>query len=109
MAAFGAAAYAVIFGVGLAMRGFARMPVIRQFDQLGGALFGALKTLLFLWAALYVALFFPLPGDLRKGLHESPLVAVLALPNQAVDDRVKSALPEVVRPYAGPMFAGHHV
>jgi uncharacterized membrane protein required for colicin V production len=109
MAAFGAVAYAAVFALGIVLRGVTWFPVIRTFNIWGGAIFGGLKTLLFLWVALYVALFFPLPHDIRAALHQSVGVAALELPNHAIDGRLRDMLPPIVRPYAGSIFGGHHV
>ena len=73
---------------------------------LGGAL-GVVKAAFFLWAILYVALFFPLSPDLRGDLHRSALVAMIAQPNDGVDAAVKSTLPWFVKPFLQPLF-GHH-
>ncbi len=58
---------------------------------------------------LYIALFFPLPSDLRRDLHGSELVAYITQENGRVDALIKGTLPWFVRPFAQPFFNRHRV
>jgi hypothetical protein len=58
---------------------------------------------------LYVALFFPLPHDLRTDLHNSQLVALVTSENQQIDGLVKNTMPWFIRPLVQPLFARHRV
>lgn len=107
--AYAAAAYAVVFMLGFALGRIAKLPIIGIVNAALGASIGIVKTTIFAWAILYVALFFPLSHELRDDLHRSRAVAVLESPNERFDATLRSSLPWFVRPYSSDIFARHHV
>jgi len=107
MALFAIAAYAITVAVGMVFARIVKLPGLNIVNALLGAVVGVFEATALLWLVLYVALFFPLPSDLRDDLHRAPLVASLTAPNAQVDDEVKSLLPWIVRPFAGPFFDRH--
>ncbi len=109
MVAYAAAAYFVVLALGAALSAVARLPLIGSANALLGALVGILKAAIFVWAILYVALFFPLSHDVRDELHRSRFVAILQQPNAGLDETVRASLPPFVRPFAGSMFSRHRV
>lgn len=109
MVAYAAAAYFVVLALGAALSAVARLPLIGTANALLGALVGILKAAIFMWAILYVALFFPLSHDVRDELHRSRFVAILQQPNAGLDETVRASLPPFVRPFAGSMFSRHRV
>ncbi|GAC1303194.1 MAG: hypothetical protein NVS2B3_09110 [Vulcanimicrobiaceae bacterium] len=109
MVLYGVVAYALVYALGSALAVVAKLPLIGTANALLGAAVGLLKSAIFLWAVVYVALFFPLTADLRDDLHRSHLVTVLETPNGPLDARVRDALPDIVRPFAGELFARHRV
>jgi hypothetical protein len=109
MVVFALAVYVALMSVGWIFGRFARLPVISLGNSAGGALVGLAKALAAAWAVLYVALFFPLPGDLRSDLDHSVMVSIVTGPNRRVDTLVRGALPSFVRPLAEPIFTNHHV
>ncbi len=109
MVLFGLIAYAIVLAIGLVLSGFAKLPILNLVNALGGGAVGFLKSLLFLWIALYVALFFPLSPDLRKDLHESYLVTLIETPNKQLDAHMRDSLPDYVRPLSGSLFDRHRV
>jgi uncharacterized membrane protein required for colicin V production len=109
MVLFGLIAYAIVLAIGLVLSGFAKLPILNIANAVGGGAIGFLKSLLFLWIALYVALFFPLSPDLRKDLHESSLVTLIETPNKGLDAHMRDSLPDYVRPLSGSLFDRHRV
>jgi len=102
-------AFGVVRILGMALATVTKLPLIGTANALLGAVVGALKTAVIVWAVLYVALFFPIPQDVRHELHRSTLVALFQLPNQAADTVLRAALPAFTRPYAESLFGQHHV
>jgi uncharacterized membrane protein required for colicin V production len=102
-------AYGIVSATGRVFGRVARLPVIGTANAGLGAIVGIAQASVLLWGALYVALFFPLPPDLRDDLHHSQLVAFLQEPNQHLDETLRSSLPPFVRPYTEEMFAHHRV
>jgi len=102
-------AFAVVRILGMALAAVTKLPLIGTANALLGAIVGAFKTAVIVWAVLYIALFFPIPQDIRRELHRSTLVAFLQLPNPAADAFLRAALPGFVRPYSESLFAQHHV
>lgn len=109
MILFAAAVYVALLAISGALSRFARLPVIGIGNGLGGAAVGIAKALVGAWLVLYVALFFPLPGDLRGDLHRSALVGVVTAPNEQVDATLRATMPWFVRPLVAPLFARHRV
>jgi uncharacterized membrane protein required for colicin V production len=87
----------------------AKLPLINVGNALLGAAVGLAKAAIFVWAIVYVALFFPLTHDLRGALHRSHVVALLEAGNPQVDGALRATLPGFVQPYAEPLFARHRV
>ncbi len=109
MFAYAALAYAVVLALGTVLARVTKLPFVGIANAILGAIVGAAKITVFLWALLYVALFFPLPGDVRRDLHAAPLVGILELPNDRVDDSLRASLPPVVVPFAQYLFSQHRV
>jgi len=103
------AAYAIVRLLGAALSAVAKLPIVGIANSALGALVGLIKAAVFAWAVLYVALFFPLPQDVRSDLHRSALVALLQIPNASVDGALRDSLPWFVRPYSTTLFANHRV
>jgi uncharacterized membrane protein required for colicin V production len=109
MFAYAAVAYAVVSAIGFALGRVAKLPLIGTANAALGSAFGLAKSMLFVWVVLYVALFFPLSSDLRADLHRSYFVAMLSSHDAALDDTLRSTLPQFVRPYSDNVFARHRV
>ncbi|MFN2461498.1 MAG: CvpA family protein [Candidatus Velthaea sp.] len=109
MVVYAAAVYLAVVAAAALLGRFARLPVINLGNAAAGAAVGAVKALVGCWAILYVALFFPLSGDLRADLHRSTLVALVTGPNERVDGVLRGAMPWFVRPFVGPLFSHHRV
>lgn len=106
---FGAFAYAVTVAFGVLLGRVAKLPLIGIANALLGACVGVVKAAVLVWAALYIALFFPLSPDLRADLHRSTLVAFLTSPNEGLDGSVRSQLPWYVKPFGQGLFNRHRV
>lgn len=102
-------AYLTMLGISFVLDRFASLPLINIANAAGGALVGAIKGAVFVWAVLYVALLFPLSGDVRSDLRHSQLVHVETQPNQQIDDVVASVMPWFMRPFVAPLMKGHRV
>ena len=109
MIAFAAAVYVALLAISLALSRIAKLPVIGIGNGVGGAAVGIAKSLVGVWAVLYIALFFPLPSDLRDDLHRSQLVAAVTSQNSTVDGFVTGTMPWFVRPLVKPIFDRHRV
>ena len=109
MVVFALAVYFAVMALTWIFGRFARLPVISLGNNAAGALVGVAKALLGAWAVLYVALFFPLPSDLRGDLRRSTMVSIVTEPNVEVDALMRGALPAFLRPFAEPMFTNHRV
>jgi membrane protein required for colicin V production len=107
--AYALAAYGIVFLAGSLLGRIAKLPIIGTLNAALGAAIGLVKMTILLWAVLYIALFFPIPSDLRRGLHDSHAVALLQSPNARIDDTLRSTLPPVVQPYSSDLFARHRV
>lgn len=106
---YAGAAYAIVLVIGAVLGRIAKLPIIGLANAILGAALGLAKAMVFLWAVVYVALFFPLSRDLRHDLHQSRLVALLEEPNPPLDGTLRRSLPWYARPFAEGMFARHHV
>ncbi|GAC1561463.1 MAG: hypothetical protein NVS3B17_14110 [Vulcanimicrobiaceae bacterium] len=106
---YAAAAYAVVRAIGAALSTVAKLPIVGTANALAGAAVGFAKAAVFLWAIVYVALFFPLNASLRDDLHQSRLVAFLELPNGKLDENLRRSLPFFVQPFAKDLFERHRV
>jgi membrane protein required for colicin V production len=109
MLGYAALAYGIVFALGSILAGIAKLPLVGTANAAFGTLVGVVQAGVFLWAVLYVALFFPLSRDLRADLHRSKLVAALEVANPRLDGTLRSSLPWFVRPFASGIFARHRV
>ena len=109
MFAYAVVAYTVVSAIGFALGRVAKLPIIGTANAALGSAFGLAKSMLFVWAVLYIALFFPLSRDLRDDLHRSRFVAMLSSDDAGLDDTLRSSLPQFVRPYSKDIFARHRV
>ncbi|MBV8689492.1 MAG: CvpA family protein [Candidatus Eremiobacteraeota bacterium] len=105
----GLATYAVVIGLAWFLNRFAKLPLLGLGNALAGGAIGLLKSLVFVWFILYVALLFPLSPDLRNDLHNARLVALLTQPDGRIDGAITSVLPWFARPFVHPFFARHRV
>ena len=78
-------------------------------NALLGAAAGLIKGAVYAWAILYVALLFPLPGDIRGDLHRSALVAALQTPDRWFDAQLRDKMPAFMRPFGEPILDHHGV
>ncbi len=106
---FAIIAYAVVMLIAYLLGRIAKLPMLGIANGILGALIGACKALFGAFAVLYVVLFFPLPGDLRRDLQRSTLVALVTQPDKGVDDAVRELMPWFIRPLVGPFFDRHRV
>jgi len=109
IALFALLAYAIVLAIGAVLSRIAKLPIIGLANAAGGAAIGLCKSVLFIWVALYVALFFPLSSDLREQLHKSLFIAAIEAPNKQLDDHVRDSLPNFAKPMSGSLFDHHRV
>ncbi len=109
MVVFAIVVYVALLIISGVLSRIAKLPVIGLGNGLGGAAVGVVKALIGVWVVLYVALFFPLPRDLRSDLHHSMLVAFVTQENVQIDGFVKGTMPWFVRPLVTPLFDHHRV
>lgn len=109
MVLYAGVAYAAMLVLASFLNRAAKLPLVNVGNALLGALVGLLKSAIFVWAIVYVALFFPLSHDLRSALHRSRVVALLEAGNPQIDDALRATLPAFVQPYAAPLFSRHRV
>jgi uncharacterized membrane protein required for colicin V production len=109
MILYASVAYLIVAAIGYALGRIAKLPVIGTANALLGSGVGIVKSLVFIWAVLFVALFFPLTRDLRDDLHKSQLVVAITAPNERIDGVLKSAFPWFAKPFTDELFTRHHV
>jgi uncharacterized membrane protein required for colicin V production len=109
MVLFGLIAYGIVIAIGSFLSGIAKLPIINLLNGVGGAGVGFLKSLLFVWVAIYIALFFPLSHDLRADLRKSALVSLITSSNGNLDGRIRNDIPSYVRPLSAQLFDRHKV
>ena len=97
-------AYAVVRAIGGVLGSIARLPILGVFNGILGAAAGAAKAVVFLWAIVYAAHFFPLPYDVREDLRRSPAVALVRGPDDGLDAMLRSSLPPSIAPFANALF-----
>ena len=105
----GLVTYAIVMTLAWLLNRFAKLPFLGLGNALAGGAVGLLKSVVFLWFVLYVALLFPLSRDIRNDLHNSRLVALLTQPDGRIDGAITSALPWFARPFAHSFFDRHRV
>ncbi len=109
MVLYAGAAYAAMLVLASILNRAAKLPLLNVGNALLGAVVGLSKAAIFVWAVVYVALFFPLSPDLHGALHRSRIVAFLEAGNPQIDGALRATLPGFVQPYAEPLFARHRV
>jgi uncharacterized membrane protein required for colicin V production len=109
MLAYAGLAYALVYALGAALSSIARLPILNVANALLGAAAGLIKGAVYAWAILYVALLFPLPGDIRGDLHRSALVAALQTPDRWFDAQLRDKMPAFMRPFGEPILDHHGV
>ncbi|HTV72405.1 MAG TPA: CvpA family protein [Candidatus Acidoferrales bacterium] len=109
MLAFAGIIYAIVTVAGLILNRIASLPIIGIANALLGALVGFVKAMVFVWAILYIALFFPLPADLRNDLRHSAFVSLLTEPNGPLDERFHDSLPWFAKLFSTPFFSRHRM
>ncbi len=107
MLAYALAAYAVVLALGTALSLVAKLPLIGAGNAFFGALVGAAKAAVVVWAVLYVVLFLPLAPSVHEDLRRSHLVALFAQPTRRLDASLRASLPSFLQPLAGSLFARH--
>jgi uncharacterized membrane protein required for colicin V production len=109
MVVFALMVYVALMVISSVLSRIAKLPVIGLGNGLGGALVGVVKSLVGVWAVLYVLLFFPLTRDIRTDFHNSATVAFVTQRNPQIDDFLRGTMPWFVRPMVAPLFARHRV
>lgn len=105
----GVAVYAIVMAAGWIVNRFAKLPLVSIVNSLAGAVIGVIKSAVFLWFVLFVALFFPLTPGLRDDLHRSKVVNYLTTPNIFIDGTIMNVTPQPVRGMIAPYFARHRL
>jgi membrane protein required for colicin V production len=109
MLVFAGCFYALVVILGMLLGRIAKLPLLGVVNAILGAAVGLVKALVFVWAILYVALFFPLPQDLRADLHHSAFVNDLTEPNGQLDEKFHDSLPWFAKLFTTPFFNRHRV
>jgi uncharacterized membrane protein required for colicin V production len=107
--AFGGEVYLIVSVVGMLLARIAGLPLIKIGNALLGGCVGLVKAAAFVWAVLYIALFFPLPSDVRGDLHHSTIVSLLTQPNGNLDEKIQNSLPDFTKFFTMPFFSRHRV
>ncbi len=105
----GLGTYIAVMLIARVLNVVAKLPVIGLGNKLGGAAIGLLKGAVFVWLLLYVALFFPLSGDVRRDFHRSVLVVLFTRADPSIDEKINGTLPWFARPLLRPLFDRHRV
>ena len=109
MLIFAAIAYVLVLYVGSLLGKVAKLPLLGLVNKILGAAVGFGWAAVFVWVALFVALYFPLSKDLRSDLGRSALVQVFEQPNGEIDTFIKKSLPWFAKPFSNGIFRRHRV
>lgn len=109
MIAFAIAIYLVLLALSFALSFFAKLPVLGIANNVFGIPIGIIKAAVLVWAVIYIALFFPLPSDVRADLRRSSLVQLATEPNAQVDAAIVSTMPWFARPFVQGFLKSHRV
>ncbi|MBC5800237.1 MAG: CvpA family protein [Candidatus Eremiobacteraeota bacterium] len=107
MLAYALAAYAIVLALGAALSLVAKLPLLGAGNAVLGALVGAAKAAVLIWAVLYVVSFLPLAPSVHADLRRSQLVGLFSGPTRRLDASLRASLPNFLQPLAAPLFAHH--
>jgi membrane protein required for colicin V production len=86
-----------------------KLPVINILSGVGGGLVSCAKSLVLLWAILFVALFFPVDNDVRSALKTSHGAMFIEAFDEPVTAAIDAALPKLARPVWHVVMKKHHL
>lgn len=86
-----------------------KLPILGIGNKIAGAFVGFVKAYLFLWAVLYVALFFPLTPQVRAALHGSSFAPFFTAYDDDVNRGVLAVVPSFAKPYLEPYVKLHRL
>ena len=109
MIAFGIVIYLILLALSTALSIFVKLPVLGFANNVFGIPVGIAKAAVLVWAVIYLALFFPLPADVRADMHRSSLVQLATQPNAQVDAAIVSTMPWFARPFVQGFLKSHRV
>lgn len=101
--------FAIIMAAAFLLNRFAKLPGFNLANAGLGAFVGLLKGVFFVWAVLFVALYFPLTDDIRHDLHQSLLAHAITAPNGALDRMLHDFTPPFMQGFIDPVLDRHHV
>jgi uncharacterized membrane protein required for colicin V production len=84
-------------------------PLVTFASKIGGGIVACAKAVLVLWFILFVALFFPIAGDVRSSLRASPSARLIASLDTPIYGVLDHALPKRARPFATWYLKHHHL
>jgi len=92
------AVFVAVRAAGWLLERITKLPVISIVSGIGGGLAACVKAAVLLWAVLFVALFFPMAGDVRTALKSSPSATFIDSFDAPVTAAIDAALPKLARP-----------
>jgi membrane protein required for colicin V production len=92
------AVFVAVRAAGWLLERITKLPVISIVSGIGGGLAACVKAAVLLWAVLFVALFFPMAGDVRTALKNSPSAIFIDSFDAPVTAAIDAALPKLTRP-----------
>lgn len=101
--------FAGIRALGWLLERAASLPIIKIFSGIGGGLVASAKSVLLLWALLFVALFFPISVDVRSAMRSSPSARAIDALDEPAYAMLEGALPKPVRIVAASILKHHRL
>jgi uncharacterized membrane protein required for colicin V production len=101
--------FAGVRALGWLLERAASLPIIKVVSGVGGGLVAAAKAVLLLWFALFVALFFPISGDVRDAMRSSPSARAIDALDAPAYAMLEGALPKPVRVVAATILKHHRL
>ena len=101
--------FAAVRAAGWLLERAASLPLIKIVSGVGGGIVAAAKAVLLLWFLLFVALFFPISGDVRTAMRASPSARAIDSLDTPAYAMLEGALPKTVRVVAASILKHHRL
>ena len=101
--------FAAVRAAGWISERFASLPILKIVSGIGGGLVAAAKSVLLLWFLLFVALFFPISGDVRSAMRSSPSARAIDSLDIPIYAMIEGSMPHTVRVVASTILKHHRL
>jgi len=101
--------FAAVRAGGWLLEKAASLPIIKVVSGAGGGIVACAKAVLLLWFILFVALFFPISGEVRSALRASPSARTLDALDAPAYAMLEEAMPKPVRVVTAEILRHHRL